>query len=300
MSHPYWAKDAGAPDTRSFLMTLPAQIVVLDTLAEFSRTVSSVVHDGGHVVVSLDNSRKGVWVQRTSSTQVRALPNEPVFHVLNTLQNLSVLAQSAEPLCARPDSAKNGMWIVPADDVSPLERTALRTLEEMQLMASGLSGALVLVDGDTAVLHRLVYFLRHETEEIVYRAVAVCSTMCSHAHPRVEDALRLQPGLIHALHAAGSPEGYTQPERTKTLAREVLCSLGATHPSCLDRFPEFNEHPRRAIDAMYSRGSIHPGLTQDNALLQSENLRLLAERDLLLRELRDSQGARWPHHTGCF
>ena len=33
------------------------------------------------------------------------------------------------------------MWVVPYDDVTPLERTALRTLEEMQHMAGGLSGA---------------------------------------------------------------------------------------------------------------------------------------------------------------
>ena len=79
----------------------------------------------------------------------------------------------------------------------------------------------VLVDGDTAVLHRLVYFMHNDTEEVVYRAIAVCSTMCSHGRcdpscqlpalfhhcacvccsRRIEDALRLQPGLVHALHA---------------------------------------------------------------------------------------------------
>ena len=133
-----------------------------------------------------------------------------------------------------------------------------------------------MVDGDTAVLHRLVYFLRGDCEEVVYRAVAVCSTMCCHGDPRVEDSLRLQPGLVHALHAAGSPEEAT-PERTKSLAREVLICLGATHPSCLDTLPPVVGHPRLHMDAMYMPGAVHPGLTHDNTVLQQENAALIAE-----------------------
>lgn len=248
---------------------------------------------------TLDSARKGIWIQRTTSTQAHSLPNEPVFHVLNTLHNLDVVADSGRPLCARPDSAQNGIWIVPLDDVTPLERTALRTLEEMQLLASGEAGASVLVDGDTAVLHRLVYFLRSDCDEVVYRAVAVCSTMCCHGNPRVEDALRLQPGLVHALHVAGSPEEAT-PERTKTLAREVLVCLGATHPSRLDTFPPADGQPRRQLDAMFTKGSPHPGLSHDNSVLRAENVALLAEREVLLRELRDSQQLRWPRQMGPF
>jgi len=261
---------------------------VLDTLAELQRTVTRAVRGGGHLTATMDKSRSGVWIRRSASIEAHTSPTEPKFRILNTLENVGFLTDSAQPLCIRPDAAQDGVWVVPFDDVTPVEGTALRTLEEMQHMAAGLSGAQVLVDGDTAVLKRLAYFMRNQSEEVQYRAIAVCTTMCSHGSRRIEDALKLEPGLVHTLHAAAAPE-VSNSERVRSLATDLLVCLGATHPSALDTFPPAEASLQHQVDAVYAGGTVHPGLVQDNTVLRAENMSLLAEREALRFQLRESE-----------